>query len=268
MNKLLSIIITHHRTPEMLKLCLDSVKKVSRELDSEILLLDSQLDEQTEEMIKNRYPQVRYFGFKKNVGYARLVNKGLAESIGQFIFIMNADIILEADSLKKMIGYLENNPKIGILGPQLLNFNGQPQDSCFAFYEPMTIFYRRTFLGKLPWGKKDLARFLMKDYNHQSLREVDWLQGAAFMVRREASNRVGPLDERFFMYFEDVDWCRRFWQKGWKIVYFPEAKMHHYHGRFSKKGPLLGEIFNKYAWIHLLSAGKYFWKWRQLKEKK
>lgn len=262
MNKQLSVIVTHHRTPEMLELCLDSIRKSRRELDLEIFVLDSQFDDRTEETVKSKYPKVGYFGFEKNVGYAKLVNKGLKESNGRFVFIMNADIILEDGSLKKMLDYLENNSQTGMLGPQLLNFNGQVQDSCFAFYRPLTIFYRRTFLGKFPFGKKDLDRFLMKNYDRQSIREVDWLQGAAFMVRREAADEVGPMDERFFMYFEDVDWCRRFWQKGWKIVYFPEAKMHHYHGRFSKKGGFIGEVFNKYAWIHLISAGKYFWKWR------
>ncbi len=268
MSKQLSIIITHHLTPEMLKLCLDSIRSAIKEIDAEIFVLDSESEEETQEMVTSKYPEVQFVPLEKNVGYAKLVNAGLKKASGDYLFIMNADIILEPGSLKAMLAHMDSDQKIGILGPQLLNFNGKPQDSCFAFYRPMTIFYRRTFLGKLSFGKKDLARFVMSDYDHQTIKEVDWLQGAALLVRRKAFDEVGTFDERFFMYFEDVDWCRRFWQKGWKVVYFPEVKMHHYHGRFSRKGAILGEIFNKYAWIHLASAGKYFYKWRQAEVRK
>jgi len=150
-----------------------------------------------------------------------------------------------------------------LIGPQLLNFNGSVQESCFCFYRPLTILYRRTWLGKTKKGKADLDRFLMKDFDRQTTRPVDWLLGAALMVRASALKQIGPMDERFFLYFEDVDWCRRFQADGWGVVYFPEAKMHHYHGRTSKKSGGIRDIFfNKYTWIHLASAVKYFWKYR------
>jgi len=151
-----------------------------------------------------------------------------------------------------------------LLGPQLLNFNGTIQESCFRFHKPLTIVCRRTLLGRTSWGKKELARFAMEDFDRQSDKEVDWLLGAALMLRRQALNDVGPMDERFFLYFEDTDWCRRFWDKGWGVVYWPSAKMHHYHGRSSKRTSGVADLFfNKYTWIHISSAIKYFWKWRR-----
>ncbi len=178
--------------------------------------------------------------------------------------ILNADLILFKDALWQMIEYLENNPQIGLLGPQLLNFNGSIQDSAYRFYRPLTIIYRRTFLGRTKMGKADLDRFLMKDRDHRVPFDVDWLLGAALMVRRRALEEVGLMDERFFLYFEDVDWCRRYHDAGWRVVYLPAAKMHHYHGRVSKKRNGLGDIlFNKYAWIHIASAIKYFLKYKK-----
>lgn len=259
----LSIIITHHRTPELLRLCLNSLKEASRNLPCEIFVLDSEAQDEAEEMIKSDWPEIKFLPFEKNTGYAKIVNVGLSQARGEYLLVLNADIVAESDSLQKMIEYMDANPKTGLLGPQLLNFNGTIQDSCFRFHRPFTILCRRTFLGKTARGKKELARFVMADFDKQSTREVDWLLGAAMMIRREALKDAGPMDERFFLYFEDTDWCRRFWAKSWSVVYFAQARMHHYHGRVSKKaGGLADLLFNKYTWIHISSAIKYFWKYR------
>jgi len=259
----LSIIITHHRTPELLRLCLNSLKEASQDIPCEILVLDSEAQDKTEEMIKNDFPDIEFLPFEKNTGYAKIVNVGLRQAQGEYLLVLNADILAEKDSLRKMTEYMEANPKVGLIGPQLLNFNGTAQDSYFRFYKPLTIVYRRTFLGKTARGKKELNRFAMADFDRQSVREVDWLLGAAMMLKKAALKEVGPMDERFFLYLEDTDWCRRFWAKGWSVVYFPQARMHHYHGRVSKKaGGLADLLFNKYTWIHISSAIKYFWKYK------
>jgi len=259
----LSIIITHYKTPELLKLCLESLKAASFNLPSEILIMDSEAQDETEEMIKSDWPEVKYFPFNKNTGYAKMVNVGLRQAQGEYLLVLNADILATKDSLEKLVAYLSVNPKIGLLGPQLLNFNGTIQESCFHFHKLLTIIYRRTLLGRSSLGKKELARFAMKDFDKQSVKDVDWLLGAALMLRRQALEKVGLMDERFFLYFEDTDWCRRFLADGWRVVYFPEAQMHHYHGRLSKKTSGVADLFfNKYTWIHIASAIKYFWKWR------
>ena len=259
----LSVIITNHKTPELLDLCLESVKKAAVGLDYEVFISDSEVGLEKDGWTGKGTDKIKYFPFEKNVGYAKLVNKGLAEAKGEFVLILNADIILEEDSLKKMISFFENEPRAGILGPKLLNFNGSTQASRFRFYKPSTILFRRTFWKKTSWGKKELARFLMEDQDIEKIHEADWLLGAALMVRRRALEEVGLMDERFFLYFEDVDWCRRFKEKNWQVVYFPEAVMHHYHGRKSKKsGGSADLFFNRYVWIHIFSAFKYFLKYR------
>lgn len=261
----LSIIVTNYKTPDLLKLCLESIKIAGVNLDYEIIVVDSEAEDETQEMINENFKDQRtdYIAFRKNKGYAKLVNAGLVKARGEYILVLNADLILFGDSLRKMIDFMQSDAKIGMLGPQLLNFNGSVQDSYFRFYRPLTILYRRTFLGRTKSGKTDLERFLMKDYNHNSVLDVDWLLGAALLVKASALKQVGPMDERFFLYFEDVDWCRRFHEAGWRVIYYPEAKIHHYHGRTSKKSGGISDIFfNKYTWIHLVSAIKYFWKYR------
>jgi len=259
----LSIIVTHYKTPELLKLCLGSLVEASVGIETEIFVLDSESQDETEAMVKHDFSSVSFIPFKKNTGYAKIVNAGLGKAQGDFLLVLNADIIVAKDALSKMIEYLDQNSEIGVLGPQLLNFNNTVQASYFRFHRPMTIFYRRTWLGRLPWGKKELAKFEMKEVDKSKIFESDWILGAALMIKKEALAQVGLMDERFFMYFEDTDWCRRFWKKKWKVVYFPEAKMHHYHGRASKKSNALSDVFiNKYLWIHMSSALKYFWKWR------
>lgn len=256
----LSIIIVNYKTPALLKLCIKSILESSN-LEPEIIVVDNESQEETQEMMREDFPYVSFVPVKENIGYAKAVNIGLKKSSGQYVFVLNPDIISFKGAIDRMVNFMESNPAVGMLGPQLINFNNTIQDSCYRFITPKIILYRRTFLGHLPFAKKTLAKFLMKDWDHQSTREVEWLLGAALMVRKEALDKVGLMDERFFLYFEDVDWSRRFWQNGYQVIYFPEAKMAHYHRRLSadRKG-ILG-VLNPVTRIHIKSAIKYFFKY-------
>lgn len=255
----LSIIVTSYRNPELMKVCLDSIGKCAAGVEHELIVADSATEEAMEMMMREEYPEVKFFPFEENVGFQALVKKGIEESVGKYILMLNGDIIVTPDSVSKMLSQIKSDESIGMVGPKLLNFNGTLQSSCFRFYRPMTIVYRRTFLGKFDFAKKHLDWFLMKDYNHEVAKEVDWLMGSAIMFSRFALEKVGLMDTRYFMYMEDVDWCRRFWENGFKVVYYPMAVMHHYHGKGSAKGGVIRSLlFNKYTWIHISSALKYF----------
>ena len=156
---------------------------------------------------------------------------------------------------------MKRHSSIGILGPQLLDFTNNIQPSCFSFPSLGAILARRTFFGRTKRGKKLLSKFT-GELDNRAPKEVDWLQGSAMMIRKKALKKVGLWDERFFAYFEDTDFCRRFWQKSYKVVYLPSAKMAHYYHRMSKKrGIFLDILFNKYTRIHIISAIKYFLKY-------
>lgn len=260
---LLSIIVTHHQTPAILKLCLKSMRAHIGDVAHEIYVVDSETQPDMQESVRKAFPEVKLISFPKNVGYAKIVNGGLKVAQGKYILILNADIFTLKDSVNRLIDCLEQNPKIGLVGPRLLTFANKRQDSCFRFPALGAILARRTFFKKFEWGREQLDRFLYRDMDLTKQQKVDWVQGSAMLVRKEAVDKVGLLDERFFMYLEDTDWCRRFYEQGYEVAYLPAASMHHYYYRNSKKwGGFLDIFLNKYTRIHLASTIKYFLKYR------
>jgi N-acetylglucosaminyl-diphospho-decaprenol L-rhamnosyltransferase len=261
----LTIAVNGYKNPELLRLCLDSIQKEmsSSGIRYEIIVADSATGEDTEMLMRERYPDARFFPFKENVGFKRMVNVSLDEAHGEYIFLINSDIILTEGAIPNMLNYIRTHSDIGILSPKQLNFNGTLQPSCFRFYRPLTIVYRRTWFGKLPFAKRHLRWFMMEDYDKSAPRNVDWVMGSAMLVSKRGVVKIGKMDEQFFMYMEDVDWCRRFWEHGYRVVYYPDATVYHYHGKGSAKGGFIGSLlFNRLTWYHIESAVRYFWKYR------
>ncbi len=269
-----SLIITHYRTSAMLKLSLGYFKHALDEVgppspdsygeasDYQIIVADSGTTSETRDCMAG-FPDVLYLPNEKNLGYAKAVNNALHYAKGKYVFVANADIVAaERRIFYDLLTFMENNPKVGVAGPALLNFDGTSQYSAFHFYSLATILARRTFLGKTPWGKSTLKNFFLQTGKQNNPFPVDWLMGSFFCIRKKALEQVGPLDERFFMYMEDVDWCRRFWLKNWQVMYIPSIRAYHYHFQASKKWGGLRDIFlNWYTRLHLLSAVKYFQKY-------
>lgn len=258
----LSIIITSYKNPSLLKLCIDSVFKTVKDVEYEIIVCDTVTEEDTEMLMRENYPEIKFLPHKENTGFSYLVNKGIKNSRGEYFLVLNSDTIMTENAVKSLLDFVKNNPKVGIAGPKLLNFNGGLQSSCFDFYTPMTVIYRRTFLGRTGFGKKHLAKFAMEDYDHKTPKKVGWVMGSAIMTSKKAVEKVGLMDERFRMYFEDTEWCRRFWENGYEVVYYPLSSVFHYHGLGSKdKSAIRSLFFNKLAWIHITSALKFFIKY-------
>lgn len=261
----LSIIVNHYRTPEVLHNCLKSVQAdlADAAFAWELMVTDSATIEKTEEMMREEFPAVVFFPAAENIGFGRSINIALAAARGEFVFIINADILVdEKGTIASMLEYISARPEVGMIGPKLWNINNTWQQSCFRFYTPLTVFYRRTPLGRTGFGRRNLDRFLMRDvFSKGDVSEpipVDWLMGSAMMVRKKDLEKVGGFDERYFMYFEDVDWARRFWENGLQVVYYPRVTMYHHHFQSSKKASLWQSMFNKYARIHVQSAIKYY----------
>jgi N-acetylglucosaminyl-diphospho-decaprenol L-rhamnosyltransferase len=263
MGKELSIIVTSYKNPSVLRLCLESLKKNIIDIDYEILVLDSATEEDTEMMMREDFPEISFHPFEQNLGFSRLVNQGIKKSTGKYFLVLNADIIIEKKSVDLLLSYLKNNPKVGIIGPRLYNFDGNIQASCFRFYTPLTILYRRTFLGRFSFAEKKINDFLYKNIKMDKPTDVDWIMGSAMMTSRVVVEKIGFMEEDFgFMYFEDVDWCRRFWENGYGVVYLPTVKMFHYHGKGSAGNNAVRAIlFNKLTREHVKSAVKYFRKY-------
>ncbi len=261
-NGMTSIAIINYKNPALLRLCLSSLKRVlSADFKYEIVVIDIASSPETKNVIKE-FTGIKLLTFKNNIGYTRGVNEGIKASSGDYVLILNPDVVPMAGSIEELTLYLATNTNVGLVGPRLLNFNGSTQNSCFRYYTPLTILCRRSPLGHTSFGKKIINKALMTDKKLDHPTEVDWLMGSAVLVSKKAVDKVGLMDEKFFLYMSDVDWARRFWENGFKIAYYPKAEMCHYHRRESKGrfGPL-DVLFNKQSRWHLKDAVKYFHKY-------
>lgn len=262
---MLSIVIVNYKNPALLRLCLSSfTRTVPKTFQCEIIVVDSASTIETRNVVReefaNAFHEIRILPRTENTGYTRGVNIGIAASRGDYILILNPDIIFAPGVLECMVAYLEKHSDIGLLGPKLLNFNGSRQESCFRFYTLATIIYRR--ISILPFALRELNRFLMCDHGFTEPTDVDWLMGSAIMTSRKAFARVGNADERFFHYFSDVDWARRFWENGYRVVYYPEVALYHYHQRRSKRWFwFLDALFNREARWHIRDGIRYLMKY-------
>lgn len=258
----LSIIIVSYNTVGLTRACVESLLQQNLPAKTEIIVIDNASHDDTVLLLRSDFPEVSVLANSTNVGLAAAVNRGLRESRGDYCLILNPDVVALEGAIGQLIDYMDEHSDVGVAGGKLLSPNGKLQYSCYRFYRMMTIFYRRTWLGQTSWGRAANHSFLMKDFDHARVREVDWLMGACLMVRMRALQAVGGMDERFFLYFEDVDWCRRFWQAGWRVTYVPRALFSHYHQRSSEQSSALGLLTNSAVRHHVTSAVKYFWKYR------
>jgi len=259
----LSILIINYKTPSLLRHCIKSIYKNKPKIDYEIIVVDNASRDESIEITEDDFPQVKLIANKVNLGFPKAVNQGILESGGKYILVLNPDITALPGSIDKMFEYLEKNKSIAILAPKLINPNGSIQYSCFSTFPTLQIvLYRRTHLGTSPKAKKTTDDFRMADWDHSRGREVAWVLGSCMMIRHQAIDQIGLMDERFFMYMEDVDWCRRFWESGWRVYYYPEACMVHYYQRSSAtESGLFLALFNRQTRIHIKSAMKYFLKY-------
>lgn len=257
----LSILIVHTFESRLMRQTIKSIRRAAPRLSFEIVVIDNNPAAGVEEILKNEFPDVRYLLTPRNDGFGSAMNKGIAEARGEYVLIFNPDIVVRPGSLEALHRFMEQNPRVGIVGPKLLNPDGTLQHSCSRYHTPLIPILRRTPLGRLPFGQRRLDDFLMTDVNHNETMNVDWLMGSALFTRRQALDEVGAFDEGFFMYFEDTDLCRRFWQSGWRVVYYPEARMVHYHRRASSDGNLFAQLFSPMTQEHMKSAVRFFRKY-------
>lgn len=260
----ISIIILNYKTKGLTLNCIRSIKEADfSELKYEVIVVDNNSEDSIGEILNWQYPEIKFIKNNKNLGMGAGNNAGIKKAVGNYIVIMNPDILVFSNIFKKMHDFMEKNREVGMAGPKQFNPDKTIQDSCYRWHSLLTPLYRRMPLGRFKFAQKDLDNFLMKDFDHEITREVDWLLGSFLFCRARAFEQVGLFDERFFMYFEDTDLCRRFWQKNWKVIYYPEAKIIHNHTRESAREPWYKAISNAAARRHIVSWVKYLRKWKR-----
>lgn len=257
-----SILIVHTFEKRLVRQTLRSLRRAAPQLTYEVVVIDNNPLAGMSDVLRREFPEVRYVVMEENRGFGHAMNAGIRAAGGKYVLIFNPDIVVAGGALEELFAYMEANPDVGIVGPRLNNPDGTLQHSCFRYHQPMIPVYRRTPLGRLPHAKAAIDHFLMVDVDHSRTMDVDWLMGSALFSRRATLERVGMFDDGFFMYLEDTDLCRRFWEAGQRIVYNPNVAMVHYHRRASNDGSLLRQLFSQLTRQHIRSAIRYFRKYR------
>jgi hypothetical protein len=236
----LSIVIISWNVRELLRLCLDSIQESLRGEKGEGLLVetiifDNGSTDGSADMVREDFPRVHLMESEVNLGFTKGNNLAIGQSEGRYILLLNPDTEVVGDALGTMVAYMEAHPRAGALGPQLLNPDGATQSSRRRFPTLATAFLESTVLQ--PWfqGSGILKRYYVLDRPDNEIQPVDWVVGAALLIRRVALHQVGPLDEEFFMYSEELEWCYRLKAQGWEVVYLPTAQVVHQEGRSSEQ---------------------------------
>ncbi len=251
-----SIIIVTYNSARVIGACLDSLASDAASGLAEVIVVDNASSDDSVRVVRDRYSWATLITSGENLGYSKGVNLGIQSARGRFLLILNPDTVVRRGTLRKLIEFVEKTPDAGIVGPKLVFHDGTVQLSCRRFYTFRVLLMRRTPLGKIFKNSKAVSDHLMLDFDHDSTREVDWLLGAAMFVRREAVDNVGMMDERFFLYFEDVDWCYRMKQRGLKVYYLADAVIEHGYKRESAQA-----VLNRSFAAHLVSLFRYYEKW-------
>lgn len=260
----INIVIVNKRMKSDICRCLDSLfydLKTSN-LSAIVQVVDNSNNiDGIKEVLGENYPQVNYINPGKNLGFGRAQNLGLKKIPAKYYLPLNPDIefLPGSQTLEKMVNFMENNPKVGLAGPKLLNFDGTVQLSCCRFPRLFDQFFRRLNYKKV--FKKRVDYYLMQDFTHDKTAPVDWVIGSFMLIRNKLAEQIGFFDEKYFMYFEDCDLCRRAWQAGWQVYYNSETIVKHGHRRDSADKSIFMSAFNPLSWVHLKSWLRYFMKW-------
>lgn len=257
-----TFVTVAYRTPDLIRTLLSGIEKLGFDFPFEYILVNNAPGDGTSEMARERFPWVKVLDAPGNVGFAGGHNIAFREARGEYIMFINPDLIVFKGEMEKLLAAAERLPKSGIVGPRLMYPNHEMQRSFHRYPKLMTPVYRRTFLGRTSWGKRHVDWYFMRDVDEKKTIDVDGIFGAACLIRHDVLKEVGFFDERYFMYFEDVDLCRRTREKGWRVIYFPDAVFVHYHTRESKVSRPWLILTNRLARAHISSAVKYFWKFR------
>jgi GT2 family glycosyltransferase len=234
----LSIIIVSWNAKEFLGNCLKSIYSHRPSKEFEVVVVDNCSSDGSGRMLETDFPQVVLIKNEANYGFAKANNIGIRHSRGKYLVLVNSDVEVQAGCFDKICEFMDQNPRIGLSGPLILNSDESVQASCRKFPSLWRSFCEAAWLNQIFNNSSFFSAERMLFFRHDSTRRVNVLSGCFWAARRDALGDVGLLDERFFIYAEDMDWCRRFWESGWEVVFYPEARAIHHSGGSSNNAPL------------------------------
>ncbi|MHC4118066.1 MAG: glycosyltransferase family 2 protein [Planctomycetota bacterium] len=233
-----SVIIVNWNTKEILRDCLASVYEQAGDVDCEVIVVDNASTDGSVEMVKNDFERAVLIENAENRGFATANNQGIAVAKGRYVLLLNSDTVVLDGAIAKTVDFADAHPKAGVVGCRVLNPDRTLQPTCFMYPSVLNMFLSSTYLYKLFPRSRFFGRERMTWWDRNDMREVDVVTGCFMLVRREAIDQVGAMDERFFMYAEETDWCYRIKKSGWRIMFTPAAAIVHLGGQSTAKRPV------------------------------
>ena len=261
----ISFVILNYKTKGLLKNCIRSLKEAEwGDFNYEIIVVDNNSKDGIKKMLQDNFTNIIFVQSQRNLGMGAGNNLGIKQAKGKYIAVLNPDTMANKDSFTKLFQFMEEQPRVGLAGPKLINPDGQVQYTRCRFPNFLIPIYRRTPLKKISAVKDKIDKYLTKDRDYDEVGRADWLYGACFFIRAETLKKIGLFDERFFLGFEDTDLCRRIWKIGEEVWYYPKSSIIHYPHRFSGESNWLLGMFKKNVREHIRSWLSYFIKWRKV----
>jgi hypothetical protein len=251
-----SIILVNWNTREFLYDCINSVYGNMSNSDFEIIVVDNASSDGSVDMLKLKFADVQVIANTENRGFAAANNQGMLASKGRYILLLNSDTIVLNNSIDKAVAFADAHKQAAVVGSGVLNPDRTLQPTCFMFPSILNMLLSASYLYKLFPGSRFFGRERMAWWNRDDIRQVDVVTGCFMLVRREAIEEVGMMDERFFMYAEETDWCYRFKQAGWKVMFTPTSTVIHLGGQSSRK--VKAEMLIQLRLSILLFIGKHY----------
>jgi len=251
LNPLISVVVVTWNAKRYVDECVRSLG-ANTDLPAEFIVVDNASTDGTPELIEQVLPKVRLIRNQENLGFAKANNIGIAQSRGKYLFLVNSDVTIPKGCMSNLVAYMEANPDVGMTGPRMLGTNGEVRRSTMRFPTVWNQFCRAAGLDAIFKHSRWAGGFLMADFPHSLTSDVEVLNGWFWVVLRDALQQVGVMDERFVIYGEDIDWCYRFFQAGWRRVFFAGAAALHYGGASSAAAPVRFHI-------EMQKANAQFW---------
>ena len=255
----ISVVIVGWNAKHYLELCLQSFAEAPPQRSMEILVVDNASADGTAEMIETRFPHVRLIRSAVNLGFSKGNNVAIRQCRGRYIALVNPDVIVFPGCFDALADFLDEHPKVGNVGPRVFNPDMTQQSTCRRFPNLWNNFCDAAGLASAFKGSRFFAGEHMFYFSHDRILAVDVVVGCFSMIRRETFDAVGLLDEDLFMYGDDVDWCRRCWNAGWQVVFFPGARAIHDRGKITAPYPVRFALAQQRSIIHYWRKHHGFW---------
>lgn len=261
MSHRISAVILNYRTPREAVRCVRAMRRQTVR-PAEIFVVDNRSEDESVGYMRNalrELPDVRIVENRTNAGFAQGNNLAFSMATGDIVLVTNPDNELSPDAIERMLAVLDAEPDVGLVAPKLIHEDGTIRPSARRFPHLLDVIAKRTALQRLL--PQRVARYLQEECDPDVRRDVDWVVGACLLVRRTVLDALGGFDPRFFLFFEDMDFCRRCWNAGWRVVYLPSAVAADRKRRLSD-GSVFSMLTRRVGRAHIKSALQYFWKWR------